>query len=168
MIASVSPILVASCGNVMAADDGFGPLVVEALQQRNLPGVQAINLDIRPAALLDYLADRKALILVDAALCPDCRAGQLLDMDWHDPARPPLVDDDALSTHGLSITNQLQLAARLGLAPGTVRLIAATIGSVEHGQGAGELVRQLVDPAVRVIASHAAKWLGNPGGPPHA
>jgi hydrogenase maturation protease len=168
MIASVSPILVASCGNVMAADDGFGPSVVAALQQRNLPGVQAINLDIRPAALLDYLADRKALILVDAALCPDCRAGQLLDMDWYDPQRPPLVDDDALSTHGLSITNQLQLAARLNLAPKTVRLIAATIGSVEYGQCAGELVRELISPAVNVIAAHAAKWLENSGEAHHA
>ncbi|QNN24057.1 hydrogenase maturation protease [Planctomycetales bacterium ZRK34] len=168
MIASVSPILVASCGNVMATDDGFGPAVIAALQQHNLPGVQAINLDIRPAALLDYLADRKALILVDAALSPDCRAGQLLDMDWHDPQRPPLVDDDALSTHGLSISSQLELAARLRLAPKTVRLIAATIGSVEHGPCIGEMVRDLIKPAVHVIAGHALKWMDDLGGKPHA
>ena len=61
------PLLVAAFGNDMAADDAFGPLVAEALRAMAPAGVEVVNLGMRPAALLDHLAGRAALCVVDAA-----------------------------------------------------------------------------------------------------
>lgn len=154
----ITNLLVAACGNVMASDDAFGPLVAHELRHRSLPGVDVIDLDIRPAALLDHLAGRTGLILVDAAHAPDAEPGEVLDIDWFDPKRPELVNDDAMSTHGLSIASQLELAQRLGMLPERVRLIAAVVEP--HGVGDPVslcLARQIIT-AVNLVVMHAERW----------
>src|SRR5690606_20782439 len=100
----------AACGNVMASDDAFGPLVARELRRTDPPGVDVIDLDIRPAALLDHLAGRAGLIILDAVHAPDSEPGTVLDIDWFSEARPALLNDDTMSTHGLSIGMQLELA----------------------------------------------------------
>ena len=53
-------ILVAAYGNELAGDDSFGPLVVEALRAMATVGVEVISLGMRPASLLDHLAQSHA------------------------------------------------------------------------------------------------------------
>ena len=144
-------ILIAACGNVAAGDDAFGPRVAQALGSLELPNTQVISLDMRPMALLDDLADRDALILVDAVACEGMPPGQVIEFDWLDPNRPPLVDDDILSTHGLSLADQLALAERIGMRPGIVRLIGLTVDRPAHGSAAGADLGSHVDEAVRRI-----------------
>lgn len=151
-------ILVATCGNVMAADDAFGPSVAREFRREELPGVEVIDLDIRPAALLDYLDGRTGLIIVDAAYAPGLQAGRVIDTDWFSPERPALVNDDALSSHGLSIAVQLDLAQRLGILPRRVRLIAATIAPARVGQPASDRLPGLVICAVNLVRMHAERW----------
>jgi hydrogenase maturation protease len=118
------PILVAAFGNEMAADDAFGPRVAEAVRIMAIPGVEVVTLGMKPAGLLDQLADRRALCVVDAARCDGEPVGTLLDLDFFDANRPALVHDGALSTHGLSVAQEIELAQRLGLCPEEVRLVA--------------------------------------------
>ncbi len=151
-----SRILIASCGNPDAGADAFGPAVTAALRSQAPPHMKVVDLGIRPAALLDHLQDVDELIIVDAALLPDARE-PLLDIDWDSPDRPPLAHDDPMSTHGLSIAHQLELARALGLLPPHVRLIAATINAPTAalpGSAAGGLdpkLTALVYEAVRRI-----------------
>ena len=151
------PILVAAFGNDMAADDAFGPLVAEALRAMAPAGVEVVNLGMRPAALLDHLAGRAALCVVDAARGAGLAEGTLLDVDFFAADRPPLVHDAALSTHGLSVADELALAQQLGLCPAEVRLIAAIVGSVEVGRPIGAAVRGQVSAAARRVADWAAR-----------
>ncbi|MCC6682836.1 MAG: hydrogenase maturation protease [Phycisphaeraceae bacterium] len=151
-------ILVASCGNPDAGADAFGPAVTAALRQKRgqTPFFKVIDLGIRPAALLDHLEGVDELIIVDAALLPGRKPlPGVLDIDWDSPARPPLAHDDPMSTHGLSIAHQLELARALGLLPPRVRLIAALINSpaaFQPGQTLDPKLAALVDEAVRRIA----------------
>ena len=149
------PVLIAACGNVTAGDDAFGPMVAEALRRRGVPDADVVCLDLRPAALLDHLPGREALCLVDAACCQDQPPGVVIDFDWFCPHRPELLDDDVLSTHGLSIADQLALADALGILPQTVRLVAATVAPSEHGGPASIDLHRLVDVAVRRIVAFA-------------
>jgi hydrogenase maturation protease len=148
------PILIAAYGNELAGDDSFGPRVAAAVQAMELPGVETVNLGMAPMSLVDHLAGRRAVCLVDAARCEGVPMGTLFDLDFFDADRPPLLHDRSLSTHGLSVADELQLARRLGICPDMVRLLAAAAGLVEIGQPASEeLLRQ-----VPVAANRIARW----------
>jgi hydrogenase maturation protease len=145
------PILVAAFGNEMAGDDAFGPRVAEAVRAMAIPGVEVVALGMKPAGLLDQLAGRRALCVVDAARCDGVPTGTLLDLDFFGANRPSLVHDTALSTHGLSVADEIELARRLDLCPEEVRLVAVAAGSVEVGRSiSGEVLRQVSAAADRI------------------
>jgi hydrogenase maturation protease len=165
MTKSTSPILIATCGNADAGDDAFGPAVGRAVAAMNFPGVtsggpgvEVVDLGIRPAALLDYLEGREALVVVDAVKVPG-QAGGLIDVDWFDANRPTLAHDDRMSSHGLSMGSQLELAGQLGMLPKMVRLIGVGIESSELGRPMSPNVGAQVDMAAKRIAGHCRAWL---------
>ena len=131
---TVCPILVATCGNATAGDDAFGPTVAEALRKSANASMTIVDLATKPAALLDCLPGPQLLIVVDAILDAYGPPGRLMDMDWFDPGRPTLLHDTVISSHGLSIADELDLAARLDMLPQRVHFIGCTIGSTEIGQ----------------------------------
>jgi len=153
------PLLVAAYGNEMAGDDAFGPLVAEAVRTMAMTGIEVVNLGMQPAALLNHLADRRAVCVVDAAFCEDMPDGTLIEADFFDADRPPLVHDATLSTHGLSVADELELAQRLGICPSHVRLVAVVAGSVEVGRPVGASVLQRVSVAAHRIAAWASRLL---------
>jgi hydrogenase maturation protease len=148
---ALQPILIAACGNTLAGDDAFGPLVARELAQQSLPGVEVVDLGMRPAGLIDHLPGRRAVILVDAALCPGAAPGVLLDMDFFAPNRPALCADRITSTHALSLAGQLELARALGMLPPVVRLVALEIQSAQVGSP-GDLARRMAGEAAGLIA----------------
>lgn len=155
MPSSVAPLLVATFGNEMAGDDAFGPLVARALKTMSLDGVEVVDLGMKPAALLDYLTGRTGLCIVDAAIDERSPAGTLIEMDFFDPYRPQLAHDRALSSHGLSMADQLELATGLGMLPARVHLVAMTLGSAELGQPASAAVIDHVPAA----ADRVSQWI---------
>jgi hypothetical protein len=79
-------------------------------------------------------------------------AGTLIEGDFFDPARPRLAHDRVLSSHGLSIADQLELAARLDLLPENVHLVAVGLGSAQRGRPPGTaVVRQVPAAASRIV-----------------
>ena len=78
------PILVVAYGNDLAADDAFGPLVAEAVRAKAVEGVEVLNLGMKPAGLLDHLAGRRAVCVVDAARCDGLPPGTLMEVDFFD------------------------------------------------------------------------------------
>jgi len=153
MTATTLPILVATCGNTDAGDDAFGPAVGRAVAAMKLSGVEVVDLDIRPTALLDFLAGREALLIVDAVKTSG-PVGELVDVDWFDADRPALAHDDTMSSHGLSMGNQLELAGKLGMLPGVVRLIGVAIVSAELGEPMSERVVGQVQATAQRVAEH--------------
>jgi hydrogenase maturation protease len=154
------PVLVATCGNADAGDDAFGALVAQALQRQPPAGVEVVNLSQNPAALLDHLSGRKMLIVVDAVQCPGLPQGALLDVDWLAPDRPFLRTAAALSTHGLSIADQIDLAASLGGLPPQVRLIGANVGDAVMGDVPSQTIRSQAAAAALRIARYAQEQPG--------
>jgi hydrogenase maturation protease len=96
-----------------------------------LPGVEVVDLDIKPAALLDHLPGPDRLVLADAVRVPGEAPGRVLLVDLVRDELPALLHDDAMSTHGLGLADQIALAGRLGLLPESVWLVGATAGSAE-------------------------------------
>jgi hydrogenase maturation protease len=152
---ALPPILVAAYGNEMAADDSFGPRVAEAVSAMALGGVEVVSLAAQSGGLLSHLAGCRAVCVVDAAQCDGLPVGALIEMDLRDPKRPQLIHEGTLSTHGLSLAAEIELAERLGLCPEHVHLVAVIAGSFELGRPAGEEVLRQVPAAADRIAAWA-------------
>jgi len=151
-LAAGAPMLIAACGNVYAGDDAFGPLAARRLRSRALANVEVAELDLRPAGLIDFLlTPRRTLIVVDAVSAVGRTPGEIVDVDWRAPDRPALTRDDVLSTHGLSIANQIEFAENLGILPPRVRLIGAVIEAAIVGQLVMGVVVSAVDDVVERI-----------------
>lgn len=149
-------ILVVTCGNPLAGDDAFGTRLAEELRLSPVDGVEVVDLAMNPLSLPDHLQDRDALIVVDAAMVPDTPPGQLIECDWDDPHRPQLVSEAFLSTHGMSIAYQVELARATGLLPPLVRLLVATIHSAALGGPMAPEVERSVGSAVESIRQAAS------------
>lgn len=159
MIDSNCPFLVATFGNAMAADDAFGPLVGRCLTELHLPDVQVVALGMQPYGLLNHLAGLEGLILVDAAQATSTiPAGKLMEVDFFGEQQLQLVHDLTLSTHGLTIPDELQLARKLGLLPPRVRLVTATVERFEVGIRRTFKMDRLVKPAAERVAKIVSRW----------
>ena len=150
-----NPILIVACGNPDAGDDGFGHAVAERLRAEPLPDVRVRELGMRPSDLLEDAAPYGALIIVDAISCPGEEPGTLVDMDWFDPARPALVNEVSLSSHGVSLGLQLDLLRALGMLPSVVRVIGSQIGRIEMGHSLTEVVQNSVSAVAGLIGQYA-------------
>jgi len=91
-----------------------------------------VELGMRPAALLHHLPGPARLLVVDAIRAP-APAGTLVDRGWPQDVPPELSTDDPLSSHGLDVLSQLQLARAVGVAPEEVRILGLVLGTTEVG-----------------------------------
>jgi len=152
-------ILVVALGNPMAGDDGFGQAVASRLRDLDVPALQVVDLSREgPTGLLDHLENPSALLVIDAVNAPGMKPGERVDVDWAWEGRPALVHEPALSTHGLSVAHQLELAASLGMVPGEVRLIGAVLESARCGDGISASLSPTVSWAVERILHWKERW----------
>lgn len=160
MLATTRPILVATFGNTMAGDDAFGQLVGDRVRAMELQDVAIAQVGAQPYGLVHRLEDdHPGLVIVDASLATqEISAGQLLDLDFLAPNNLQLVHDIVVSTHGLSVANELELARRLHVLPPRVRLVTATVEHFEVGSPPTVVTQRLVEPAAICVARIVRQW----------
>ncbi|MBQ0957768.1 hydrogenase maturation protease [Ideonella sp. 4Y11] len=141
------PPLLIGIGNPARGDDGLGPALVEALQAE--PGLEAIavfQLQVEDALLL---ADRPAVLFVDAARPGHAGDGVLLRPISAQPDRAPI-------SHALRPEALLAVARDvLGQAPPPSALLAVQGEQFGLGEGLGETTRGRL-PQALALARH---WL---------
>ncbi len=115
-----APILVLGIGNILLRDEGVGVRVIEALADASLPaGVETLDGGTSGADLLDAIADRRRLIVVDAV---DAKAapGSVLRFT---PDELAADDTRTVSLHEFGLLETLAAARRLGCAPAEVVIL---------------------------------------------
>ena len=153
----------AALGNPMAGDDAFGPLVARHLLGLDHPRLQVVDLGREsPSTLLDYLEGQSGLIVVDAVDAPGLTVGEVLDVDWRAADRPQLLHESALSTHGLTVADQLDLATSLNLLPERARLIGAVAATAQLGGGISSALTPALAQAVQRVLFWWERWWANP------
>jgi len=106
-------------GNILLRDEGVGVRVVEALAAGGLPpGVEAADGGTAGVDLIELLAGRQRVIVVDA-VAGDEPPGTVLRLSEHDLA----ADRFSLSVHDFDLPQVLALARKLGVAPESVEII---------------------------------------------
>jgi hydrogenase maturation protease len=153
------PILVVVLGNEVAGDDALGPRVARELEHRRLPHVDVVDLGLDPSRLIDLLPGREMLLVIDAVEAEGA-AGRVIDCPW-DEAVAAVAHDVRLSTHGLSVADQLRLAGAVGALPPVVWFVGVTVSDFEAGRACSvhmpQFVRAAADRAVLAIRTRGQR-----------
>ena len=154
MSASIPRVLVLGLGNDILTDDAIGLRVVEAARERlaGEPDIEIKTTTEMGLALLDEIADRESVVLVDSVQTGEASPGKIHEIDSLDLSR-------VLTTapHFLGIGETLALGKTLGLAmPMNVRIIAIEVADpYTLGTKMTAAVEQAVAPATERVARQA-------------
>ncbi len=147
-------VLIFGCGNILWGDDGFGPAVIEHLNQHySLPDdvlARDVGTSIRDTLFDLILSERKPklLIIVDAVDHPDRRPGEVFEIPVEGIPENKVSD---FSLHQFPTVNMLQeIKEKSGM---QVKIIVARTESIpeEVQPGLSESIRRAVPIACEQI-----------------
>lgn len=104
----VKEIEVVCCGNILASDDGIGPVIAKELQSLSLPeNVEVIDAGTPGLTLLDMILGARKVIIVDATIT-GAKPGTIhqLNLDQLETAKKKRE----ISLHDLSLVQTLSMA----------------------------------------------------------
>ena len=133
--------LILGVGNILLRDEGIGVRVIEYLRQQTLPeGVEIVDGGTAGADLIDVLADRETVIVVDA-VHSDKPAGTLLRFGPDDLA---LQQDNPLSLHDLDIPQTLAMTKMLNCEPKNVICFGVVPKCIEPGMELSDEIAEII------------------------
>ena len=142
------PVLILGIGNILLRDEGVGVRVVEALADHELPDeVELVDGGTAGADLVDLLADRRKVIVVDA-IEAGLAAGTILRLT---PADLLPDQDEMISLHQLGLVQSLYMAEQLGCSPQEVVIIAVQPETIRPGLELSDDVQAALPRAVRAV-----------------
>jgi hydrogenase maturation protease len=145
-------ILVLGLGNDIVADDRFGPAVIEALlADRDVPEtVEALFVPLAGFGLLDHLADRRAVLIIDAIVTGTALAGTLhfFQSEHFTPTH------NLCGSHQISLPTAIQMGRMLGYAmPPIIDILAA------EAQDVTTITESMTPPVERAVARAVDKTM---------
>ncbi len=137
--------LILGIGNILLRDEGVGVRVIEAMQDMELPGdVELLDGGTSGADLVDYVADRRKVIVIDAAKM-DCKAGTIFRFGLEDLVQKA---EGTISLHEFGLLETMTAAKQLGCAPQEVIIFGIEPEVVSPGL---ELSDKLIKTLPKVI-----------------
>jgi len=148
------PILVLGIGNILLRDEGVGVRVIEQMQEMHLPdGVELVDGGTGGADLIDVLAERQKVIVIDAVQS-DCEAGTVLRFTAEDLVRP---NQASMSLHEIGLAESLIMTRQLGCAPEDVVIFGIRSKSTECGLELSKEIAASVPKVIELILSEIKK-----------
>lgn len=142
----MQPILILGIGNILLQDEGIGVRVAEAMQKVELPPeVEVLDGGTSGANIIDVIADRRKLIVIDA-VDGDAEPGMLFRLDADD-LMPE--EGDVVSLHQIGLLESLIMARILGCLPEEIVIFGVQPKTVRPGL---ELTPEIAGAMPRVIA----------------
>lgn len=127
-------------------DDRVGWHLVELLQRRATPNLEAVALDRPGAGLLNWFIPEDHVVIVDALLS-DGRVGQICAID---PAQLESANS-ALSSHQLDLGAIVRLAGALDCRPAGLDVYAISVGTLDGFDMSPAVVTAATELAVRLL-----------------
>ena len=144
--------LILGIGNLLLRDEGVGVHVVKALAQAPLPeGVEALDGGTSGADLIDWIADRDKVIVVDATMA-DGRPGTVYRFDVDDLIRKTA---SLGSLHEFGFLETYLMARQLGCAPREVVIFGVQPAEVAFGLELSAPVRAQLPRVVELVLQEA-------------
>lgn len=122
-------VLIVGIGNLLLSDEGVGVHAVRHLALRPLPeGVEALDGGTSGADLVDHVAGRDKVVVIDAA-AGDGPPGTVYRCE----ARDLIEEGGSLSLHEFGLADSLHMAEKLGCAPKRVIVLGVQPATLEPG-----------------------------------
>lgn len=151
----MKPLLVLCLGNDILSDDAFGPIVEKKLRE-NWSGndnVEVIYAATAGFGLLDLLAGRKSVLIVDAIITGNSEPGTV----YFFPAGSLTPSYNLINSHQINLPTALELGRQLGLEmPDDIQVIAVEAADVETF---GEYLTPKVAGAVGEALTAVQDWI---------
>ena len=149
----MKPILILGIGNILLKDEGIGVRVIEAMQKMELPpDIELCDGGTAGADLLDIVADRQKLIVIDTADA-DVPPGTVLKLKPEDLAKE---DKAEVSLHEFGLTQTLFMAAQLNCAPKEVVIFGIKPFELSLSTELSPQIAALIQPLIKVVLAEAA------------
>jgi hydrogenase maturation protease len=135
-------------GNILLQDEGVGVRTVEAMGSLPLPSnVELFDGATAGLDLLDVLADRKKVIIIDAIKGP-YEPGTVLRLGPED-----LVPEEAenVSLHDIGLLETLTVAKQLGIAPREVVILGVMPKALGWGLSLSREIDRLLPKLIQLI-----------------
>jgi hydrogenase maturation protease len=143
------PVLVIGIGNILLRDEGFGPYMIKELQKMKLPDfVELLDGGTAGTNLLDFICDRRKVIVIDAIEADDVEPGAILRL-----TAAELTGNrcQKISLHELGLVETLLMAKHLGCAPEEVIIFAVRPENMGCGTELTETVSKAVPKVIKLI-----------------
>jgi hydrogenase maturation protease len=134
-------------GNRWRSDDAVGLIVAERLRG-TVPGVEVLEREGEPVALMDAWEGEEAVVIVDA-VSSHGPPGRLHRLDVADGPLP--AELFAASTHHLGLAEAVELARALGRLPAALVVIGVEGAVFDAGDGLSPAVEAAVEPAAAAV-----------------
>lgn len=149
------PVLVLGIGNILLTDEGIGVRVIDRLQEIALPdNVEILDGGTAGVDLLDILADRQKVIIIDA-VDAGCTPGTVVCFGI-DQLMPK--DHPEVSLHELGIAETVFMTKQLGCAPKEVTVYGIQPENINCGLELSQTLQNAVEYVVELILTE----LNNP------
>lgn len=143
--------LIVGIGNLLLSDEGVGVHAVRCLAERELPpDVEVLDGGTSGADLVDYLAGRAKVVVIDAA-AGSGEPGTVYRCEGRDL----MEQAGALSLHEFGLVDTLRMAEQLGCAPPCVVVLGVQPATMEPGMDLSSAVAAVL-PAVLELALNEA------------
>lgn len=144
------PVLVLGIGNILLRDEGIGVRVVETLQTMELPStVETLDGATAGIDLLDALADRRKVIVIDAVHA-DGPPGTVLRFS---PDQIGPQQHVALSLHQVGFLEALRATRVIGCPPEQVVIFGIRPKTVEYGLQLSEQISEAIPKLIELVMS---------------
>jgi len=154
------PILVLGLGNILLRDEGVGVRVVQAMAAAALPpGIEVFDGATAGVDLVDVLADRRKVVVIDAMDGEDA-PGTVRRLAPEDLA--PRCDG-GLSLHEVGLMEALTLARHMGRLPAEVVIFGIKPEVVEPGLKLSPRLSALVPRIVELVLEEVGSTIGPDG-----
>lgn len=143
-----APVLVVGVGNILLRDEGFGPHVIKALDDVEVPpSVELLDGGTAGADLLDFICNRQKVIFIDAVKA-DAAPGSIFRMTAEN-----LTENlgQRVSLHEFGLVETLLMAKQLNCAPRQVILFGVTPKDISCGIGLSEELKAAVPRVIELL-----------------
>jgi len=152
----VSDVVLLGIGNVLLGDDGLGPWFANAfaLRYRIPPNLEVIEGGTLGMELLDSIACRSALLVIDAVSTPNGHPGEVVRLEGK---TVPTALGSKLSTHDIALRDLLAAAILLECMPATVVLCGIEPAEIAPQVALSALVRAALPALEQLVVGELAR-----------
>jgi len=142
--------LILGIGNILLRDEGVGVHVIEQMRGIDLPeGVELVDGGTGGADLLDVLAERKKVIVVDTVET-DRKPGEVLRFGIDDLLE---TNHCSMSLHEIGLSESFMMARQLKCEPEEVVIFGVSPKSTECGMELSQKVSASIPDIIKLILS---------------